>query len=57
MEQYKEKFSNPYVAAKYGLVDDVIDPRMTRKKLIQSLEVLKNKNEKRPAKKHGNIPL
>ncbi len=57
MDQYKEKFSNPYVAAKYGLVDDVIDPRMTRKKLIQSLEVLKNKNEKRPAKKHGNIPL
>jgi propionyl-CoA carboxylase beta chain len=57
MDQYKEKFSNPYVAAKYGLVDDVIDPRMTRKKLIQSLEVLKNKNEKRPSKKHGNIPL
>lgn len=57
MDQYKEKFSNPYVAAKYGLVDDVIDPRTTRKKLIQSLEVLKNKNEKRPAKKHGNIPL
>lgn len=57
MDQYKEKFSNPYVAAKYGLVDDVIDPRDTRKKLIQSLEVLKTKNEKRPAKKHGNIPL
>ncbi|WP_088072920.1 acyl-CoA carboxylase subunit beta [Gottfriedia luciferensis] len=57
MDQYKEKFSNPYVAAKYGLVDDVIDPRMTRNKLIQSLDVLKNKNEKRPAKKHGNIPL
>lgn len=57
MNQYKEKFSNPYVAAKYGLVDDVIDPRDTRKKIIQSLEVLKTKNEKRPAKKHGNIPL
>lgn len=57
MNQYKEKFSNPYVAAKFGLVDDVIDPRDTRKKLIQSLEVLKTKNEKRPAKKHGNIPL
>lgn len=57
MDQYKEKFSNPYVAAKYGLVDDVIDPRDTRKKLIQSLEVIKTKNEKRPAKKHGNIPL
>ncbi|WP_088043612.1 acyl-CoA carboxylase subunit beta [Bacillus sp. EAC] len=57
MNQYKEKFSNPYVAAKYGLVDDVIDPRLTRIKLIQSLEVLKTKNEKRPAKKHGNIPL
>lgn len=57
MNQYKEKFSNPYVAAKYGLVDDVIDPRLTRVKLIQALEVLKTKNEKRPAKKHGNIPL
>ncbi|PEL11226.1 methylmalonyl-CoA carboxyltransferase [Bacillus sp. AFS017336] len=57
MDLYKEKFSNPYVAAKYGLVDEIIDPKMTRKKLIQSLEILKNKNEKRPAKKHGNIPL
>jgi len=57
IEEYKEKFANPYVAASYGLVDDVIDPRDTRIKLMQSLEMLRNKKEDRPAKKHGNIPL
>ncbi|MFV9510759.1 acyl-CoA carboxylase subunit beta [Tepidibacillus sp. LV47] len=55
--EYREKFANPYVAAAMGMVDDVIDPRETRKKLKQSLEMLKNKKETRPPKKHGNIPL
>jgi propionyl-CoA carboxylase beta chain len=55
--EYREKFANPYVAAAHGMVDDVIDPRETRKKLKESLEMLNNKTEIRPAKKHGNIPL
>lgn len=57
IDEYKEKFSNPYVAAAHGMVDDVIDPRETRKRLKSSLEMLKNKKESRPVKKHGNIPL
>jgi propionyl-CoA carboxylase beta chain len=57
IEEYRERFANPYVAAANGMVDDVIDPRETRQKLIESLEMLKNKRENRPAKKHGNIPL
>ena len=57
IEEYKEKFANPYVAASRGMVDDVIDPRDTRIKLIQALDMLSNKEESRPAKKHGNIPL
>lgn len=57
IEEYREKFANPYVAAARGMVDDVIDPRETRIKLIQALEMLRNKKESRPKKKHGNIPL
>jgi len=57
INEYKEKFANPYVAAGLGIVDDVIDPRDTRLKLVQSLEMLENKQEERPKKKHGNIPL
>ncbi|SIT81419.1 acyl-CoA carboxylase subunit beta [Edaphobacillus lindanitolerans] len=57
IEEYKNKFANPYVAASHGMVDDVIDPRETRIKLIQALEMMRNKKEERPAKKHGNIPL
>lgn len=57
IEEYREKFANPYVAAAHGMVDDVIDPRETRIKLIQGLEMLRNKREDRPQKKHGNIPL
>ncbi|GAA0346341.1 acyl-CoA carboxylase subunit beta [Bacillus carboniphilus] len=57
IEEYREKFANPYVAASMGMVDDVIDPRETRIKLAQALEMLKNKKEHRPTKKHGNIPL
>jgi propionyl-CoA carboxylase beta chain len=57
IEEYRQKFANPYVAASRGMVDDVIDPRETRIKLIQALEMLRNKKEERPKKKHGNIPL
>ena len=57
IDAYREKFANPYIAAGLGMVDDVIDPRETRLKLIQSLEMLRNKQEERPTKKHGNIPL
>ncbi|WLR43858.1 acyl-CoA carboxylase subunit beta [Bacillus carboniphilus] len=57
IKEYREKFANPYVAASQGIVDDIIDPRETRIKLIQALEMLKTKKETRPAKKHGNIPL
>jgi len=57
IEEYREKFANPYVAAARGMVDDVIDPRETRVKLIQALDMMRNKKETRPAKKHGNIPL
>jgi propionyl-CoA carboxylase beta chain len=55
--EYREKFANPYVAASMGMVDDVIDPRETRKKLREALEMLRDKRESRPPKKHGNIPL
>lgn len=57
IEEYREKFANPYVAASRGMVDDVIDPRETRIKLIQALEMLRTKVETRPKKKHGNMPL
>jgi propionyl-CoA carboxylase beta chain len=55
--EYKEKFANPYVAASKGYLDDVIDPRSTRPKIIKALEMLKNKSDTNPPKKHGNIPL
>ena len=54
---YREKFANPYVAAEYGYVDDVIEPHETRFRLIRGLEMLKNKVAVNPRKKHGNIPL
>ncbi len=57
IEEYRKQFANPYVAATKGMVDDVIDPRQTRNKLRQALEMLQNKRKDRPAKKHGNIPL
>lgn len=57
ISEYREMFANPYVAAEHGMVDDVIDPRETRKHLKISLEMLRNKEETRPKKKHGNIPL
>jgi len=56
-EDYRDKFANPYVAASRGYIDDVIDPRETRPKIIRALEMLKNKRDTLPPKKHGNIPL
>jgi propionyl-CoA carboxylase beta chain len=57
IEEFSERFANPYVAAERGYVDAVIQPRDTRKKLIHSLEMLETKRDKNPAKKHGNMPL
>jgi propionyl-CoA carboxylase beta chain len=54
---YQDKFANPYVAAARGYVDEVIEPRHTRAKLIVALDMLKNKRDANPPKKHGNIPL
>ena len=56
-KEYEAKFANPYVAAEVGYIDEVIEPAMTRKRLIDSLEMLKNKRDTNPPKKHGNIPL
>ena len=55
--EYQEKFTNPFFAASYGFVDDVIDPADTRSRIIKALEMLQNKRDSLPAKKHGNIPL
>jgi len=54
---YREKFANPYVAAARGYIDDVIEPHETRARLINGLEMLANKRDSNPQKKHGNIPL
>jgi methylmalonyl-CoA decarboxylase subunit alpha len=56
-EEYKEKFANPYQAAKYGYIDDVIEPRNTRFRIIRALRTLATKKELLPPKKHSNIPL
>ena len=55
--EYREKFANPFVAASWGYVDDVIEPRDTRPRLISALEMLQNKRDENPPKKHGNVPL
>jgi acetyl-CoA carboxylase carboxyltransferase component len=55
--EYEDRFSNPYVAAERGYVDDVIEPAETRPKLIKALRMLKTKREQVPPRKHGNIPL
>jgi propionyl-CoA carboxylase beta chain len=57
IEDYETQFNNPYVAAQMGYIDEVIEPAITRKRIIDSLEVLKNKRDFNPPKKHGNIPL
>ncbi len=55
--EYRQKFANPYIAAERGYVDDVIEPKETRPRLINALEMLQNKRDTNPPKKHGNIPL
>lgn len=57
VKEYREKFANPYVAAGWGYLDDVIEPSQTRIRLINALEMLQNKRDENPPKKHGNIPL
>jgi propionyl-CoA carboxylase beta chain len=57
IEEFRDRLANPYVAADRGFVDAVIQPRETRKKVIQALEMLETKRDKNPPKKHGNIPL
>ena len=56
-KEYSDLFANPYTAAERGFIDEVIEPRETRKKLIKSFAMLENKVQKRPRRKHGNIPL
>ena len=57
IEEFRERFANPYIAAEHGFVDSVIQPHETRRRLIQALEMLEGKRDKNPPKKHGNIPL
>jgi propionyl-CoA carboxylase beta chain len=55
--EFREKFANPYVAVDRGFVDEVIEPRQTRRKIIAGLDMTRNKRDRNPPKKHGNIPL
>ncbi|HEX8336988.1 MAG TPA: carboxyl transferase domain-containing protein, partial [Pyrinomonadaceae bacterium] len=55
--EFEEKFANPYVAAERGFIDEIIEPALTRRKLISALSMLENKRDTNPPKKHGNIPL
>ena len=57
VQEYRDQFANPYVAAARGYIDDVIEPRETRPRLIEALKMLQNKRDSNPPKKHGNIPL
>jgi acetyl-CoA carboxylase carboxyltransferase component len=57
VDEYRETFANPYVAAQRGYVDDVIEPSETRPRLINALQMLQNKRDENPPKKHGNMPL
>lgn len=57
IDEYRDKFANPYIAAQHGFIDEVIEPRYTRSRLISGLALLQNKRDKNPPKKHGNIPL
>jgi acetyl-CoA carboxylase carboxyltransferase component len=57
VSEYRDKFANPYIAASRGFIDDVIEPRETRPRLVNALEMVANKRDANPAKKHGNIPL
>jgi acetyl-CoA carboxylase carboxyltransferase component len=55
--EYKKEFANPYNAARYGYIDDVIEPRNTRFRIIRALQSLATKKDSMPAKKHSNLPL
>ncbi|HUO83945.1 MAG TPA: carboxyl transferase domain-containing protein, partial [Thermoanaerobaculia bacterium] len=57
ISEYREKFANPYIAAERGYVDEIIEPRYTRPKVITAFAMLRNKRDHNPSKKHGNIPL
>src|SRR2546426_761923 len=57
VEEFREKFANPYIAAQHGFIDEVIEPKYTRRKLITALRMLNTKRDSNPPKKHGNIPL
>jgi acetyl-CoA carboxylase carboxyltransferase component len=57
IEEYQERYANPYLAAERGFVDDVIDPAETRRVLVKALEMLVTKRETLPKRKHGNVPL
>jgi propionyl-CoA carboxylase beta chain len=57
IDEYEEKFASPYAAAERGFIDEVIEPKHTRRKLIRALKLLENKRDSNPPRKHGNIPL
>jgi len=57
VDEYRRTFANPWKVAELGYIDDIIMPEDTRPRLIRALEMLQNKRDKNPAKKHGNIPL
>jgi acetyl-CoA carboxylase carboxyltransferase component len=57
IEEFRERFANPFVTAELGFVDDIIEPRQTRPRVIRALRLLDTKVETMPRKKHGNIPL
>jgi propionyl-CoA carboxylase beta chain len=57
VEEFRGKFASPYIAAERGFIDEIIEPRLTRRKLIAGLRMLENKRDTNPPRKHGNIPL
>src|SRR6185503_21016854 len=57
VDEFREKFANPYIAAERGFIDEIIEPKYTRRKLITTLRMLDTKRDTNPPKKHGNIPL
>ena len=57
IDEYTEKFTNPYIAAARGYVDDIIEPDSTRPRVIAALEMLASKRDSKPSKKHGNFPM
>ena len=57
IDEYTERYVNPYLAAERGFVDDVIDPAETRRVIVRAIDVLRSKREDLPKRKHGNVPL